>query len=51
MEEFAESITEHMGGGTNVYIDGARVNDDAEIKAAFLDFMETLNRKALQYVG
>ena len=39
------------GGTTNVYIDGARVNDDAAIEAAFRDLMMLLQRKAMMNRG
>lgn len=56
---FAQAVASEMGGGesggsvttTNVYIDGARVNDDAHIEVLFRDFMTYLYRKAAMNVG
>lgn len=46
---YADALVSAMGepsGGTttNVYIDGAEVNDDAAVEAAFYGFMQELNR-------
>ena len=40
-----------MGGTTNVYIDNARINGDAEIQTAFLSLFDTLVRKGAMNVG
>ena len=45
MNQFADAIAERGAAGTIVYINGARVNDDAQIAAKFADFMLTANRK------
>lgn len=50
MNMVGSAIADHMGGIsgqniTNVYIDGARVNGDREIEAAFYAFMTMLKRK------
>lgn len=45
---FAETVAEQMAGhagGTNIYINGAKVNDDPQIAAAFERFMMAANRK------
>lgn len=55
---FAQAVASEMGGGsgdsittTNVYIDGARVNDDSHVEALFYEFMTYLHRKAAMNVG
>lgn len=48
LDKYAGAIASHMGGaGTtyNVYIDGARVNDDEQISEQFVSLMLTLARK------
>ena len=40
-----------MGGTTNVYIDNARINGDAEIQTAFISLFDTLVRKGAMNVG
>ena len=52
MYPFADAVAERInaaGGGTNVYIDGARVNDDETITRLFYAFMNELNRKQRMY--
>lgn len=58
MLPIADAIAEGMaqrGAGTgvtyNMYIDGARINDDAQIQSQFVDLMLTLRRKEMMNVG
>jgi hypothetical protein len=48
-------ITKAVGGGGgttyNLYVDGARVNDDAEIRDQMLDLLLTMKRKGAMNVG
>ncbi len=49
MQPFAEAVADGMGGAGNTYntyVNGARVNDDAAMESAFMDFMLELNRFA-----
>jgi TP901 family phage tail tape measure protein len=51
----ADTVVDRLGGvntgGTNVYIDGARVNDDPAIRRLFIDFMQEMYRKAAMNRG
>lgn len=54
MLPFADAVAERLNGlasdnATNVYIDGARVNDDERISALFMQLMNELNRKQRMY--
>ena len=58
MLPIADAIAEGMaqrGAGTgvtyNMYIDGARINDDAQIQSQFIDLMLTIRRKEAMNVG
>ena len=54
LDKYAHAIADRMGGtGTayNLYIDGARVNDDAQIQQQFIDLMLLLQRKEMMNVG
>ena len=58
MEPIAEAIAKNMGGSEtetvnnyNLYIDGMRVNDDAQIQAAVMDLFGTMRRKAVMLNG
>ena len=52
LDRYAEAIASQMpnGGGT-VYIDGARVNDDAAIQGAVLNLFDVLMRRGAMNVG
>ena len=48
LTKYAEAIAKRMphgNGGTHVYINGARVNDDADVERLFGQFMLAANRK------
>lgn len=49
----ADGVSRRMGGGTsyNLYINGARVNDDPQIRGQFIDLMQSLARKGAMNVG
>lgn len=49
----ADGVSRRMGAGTsyNLYINGARVNDDPQIRGQFIDLMQTLARKGAMNVG
>lgn len=50
VQTFADAVASSMNGGgnvTNIYIDGARVNDDAAIESSFYGFMSDLKRLAV----
>lgn len=49
----ADGVSRRMGAGTsyNLYINGARVNDDPQIRTQFIDLMTTLQRKGAMNVG
>ena len=55
LKPYAREIAGMIGGDTNnvtnLYIDGAVVNSDAEIEAAMYTFMKTLQRKAAMNFG
>lgn len=52
LDHYAEALASHMDGtGNNIYIDGARINDDAEIRDAMLNFLVTLQRRGAMNVG
>ena len=46
MQPFADAIADHMGGGKtiNVYIDGARINDNDAIESQLFGLLQELNR-------
>lgn len=50
-ERIAKGLDSASGGNISVYVDGARVNDDPAIRAAFIDFMGELKRRAAMNVG
>jgi len=53
-DAIADGMSNRMGGGGaqyNVYIDGARVNDDPAIQAAFLGLFDVLQRKGAMNRG
>lgn len=49
----ADGVSRRMGAGTsyNLYINGARVNDDPQIRGQFIDLMTTLARKGAMNDG
>ena len=52
LDRYAEAIESRMDArGNNVYIDGARVNDDAAIQNAMLNLFEVLQRRGAMNVG
>ena len=56
LKPYAREIASMIGGGGNVsnynvYIDGARINDDAQIQAAVMDLFGTMKRKAVMLNG
>lgn len=46
MRPFASAISENLNGGntTNIYVDNARINDDAMIQTSMLEFLNDLFR-------
>lgn len=52
LDHYAEALATHINGtGNNIYIDGARINDDVAIRDAMLNFLETLQRRGAMNVG
>ena len=56
LKPYAEEIAGMIGGTGqsttyNLYIDGMRVNDDAQIQAAVMDLFGTMRRKAVMLNG
>lgn len=56
LKPYAEEIAGMIGGtgqvtNYNLYIDGMRVNDDAQIQAAVMDLFGTMRRKAVMLNG
>ena len=52
LDRYAEAIASQMpNAGSTVYIDGARVNDDAAIQSAILTLFEVLQRRGAMNVG
>ena len=52
LDHYAEALATHINGtGNNIYIDGARINDDAAIRDAMFNFLETLQRRGAMNVG
>ena len=53
LEPYARTIAGMLGSGAvyNLYIDGMRVNDDAQIQAAVMDLFGTMRRKAVMLNG
>lgn len=52
LDRYAEALASRMdAGGNNVYIDGARVNDDAAIQSAILNLFDVLMRRGAMNVG
>ena len=52
IDQYAEAIARQMpNAGATVYIDGARVNDDAAIQGALLNLFDVLLRRGAMNVG
>lgn len=52
IDQYAEAIARQMpNAGATVYIDGARVNDDAAIQGALLNLFDVLMRRGAMNVG
>ena len=56
LKPYAEEIAGMIGGSGqvtnyNLYIDGVRINDDAQIQAAMMDLFGTMRRKAVMLNG